>query len=75
MKYVLEGDENAHLFSLRNAHKDLRYLNAVANAAGVAHYLATAVKNPYAHAEATGQGDKNVPQISDVIAAMSGVKL
>ena len=74
-KYVVEGDVNAHLFSLRNAHKDLRYLNAVANAAGVAHYLATAVKNPYAHAEATGQGDKNVPQISDVIAALSGVKL
>jgi 3-hydroxyisobutyrate dehydrogenase-like beta-hydroxyacid dehydrogenase len=74
-KYVVEGDVNAHLFSLRNAHKDLRYLNAVANAAGVAHYLATAVKNPYAHAEATGQGDKNVPQIADVIAALSGVKL
>jgi 3-hydroxyisobutyrate dehydrogenase-like beta-hydroxyacid dehydrogenase len=75
MKYVVEGDVNAHLFSIRNAHKDLRYLNGVANTAGVAHYLATAVKNPYAHAEAIGQGDKNVPQISDVIAAMSGVKL
>ena len=75
MKYVVEGDRNAHLFSIRNAHKDLRYLNAVANAAGVAHYLATAVKNPYAHAEATGHGDDNVPQISDIIAAMSGVKL
>ncbi len=75
MKYVVEGDEKAHLFSIRNAHKDLRYLNAVANAAGIAHYLATAVKNPYALAEASGQGDKNVPQISDVIAAMNGVKL
>ncbi len=75
MKYALEGDEKAHLFSIRNAHKDLRYLNGVANGAGVAHYLATAVKNAYAHAEATGQGDKNVPQIVDVIAAMSGVKL
>jgi 3-hydroxyisobutyrate dehydrogenase-like beta-hydroxyacid dehydrogenase len=75
MKYVVEGDENAHLFSIRNAHKDLRYLNAVANSAGIAHYMATAVKNPFAHAEATGHGDKNVPQISDIIAAMSGVKL
>jgi 3-hydroxyisobutyrate dehydrogenase-like beta-hydroxyacid dehydrogenase len=75
MRYVVGRDEKAHLFSIRNAHKDLRYLNAVANSAGIAHYLATAVKNPYAHAEATGQGDKNVPQISDIIAAMSGVKL
>lgn len=75
MKYVLEGDKNAHSFSIRNAHKDLRYLNAVANAAGIAHYVATAVKNPYAHAEATGHGEDNVPQISDVIAAMNGVKL
>lgn len=75
MKYVLEGDRNAHVFALRNAHKDLRYLNGVANSVGIAHYLATAVKNPYAHAEATGHGEDNVPQISDIIAAMSGVKL
>ena len=75
MKYVVEGDKNAHLFSLRNAHKDLRYLSAVANAEGIAHYLATAVKNPYALAEASGQGDMNVPHISEVVAAMNGVKL
>jgi 3-hydroxyisobutyrate dehydrogenase-like beta-hydroxyacid dehydrogenase len=75
MRYVVGGDENAHLFSIRNAHKDLRYLNGVANSAGIASYLAPAVKNPFAHAEATGQGDKNVPQIADIVAALSGVKL
>lgn len=75
MKYVVEGDKNAHLFALRNAHKDLRYLNAVANAEGIAHYLATAVKNPYALAEASGQGDMNVPHIAAFIAGLNGVKL
>jgi 3-hydroxyisobutyrate dehydrogenase-like beta-hydroxyacid dehydrogenase len=75
MKYVLERDVNAHRFAIRNAHKDMRYVAEMANSAGVANWIGSAVKNYYAVAEATGHGDENVPQVSDVIAAMSGVKL
>lgn len=75
MKWVLERDENAHKFTLKNAHKDLRYVADMANAAGVANAMGAAAKNTYAIAEATGAGDKMVPMISDVVAALSGTRL
>ena len=35
-RWTLEGDPDAHKFSIANAYKDLRYLASMANAAGVA---------------------------------------
>lgn len=75
MKYVLERDEAAHKFTIRNAHKDMRYVAEMAAAAGVANWMGATIKNCYAVAEATGQGDKMVPQLSDTIAALNGTKL
>jgi hypothetical protein len=75
MKYVLERDENAHKFTIRNAHKDMRYVAEVAASANVANWLGASVKNYYAAAEATGQADKMVPMLSDIVAAMNGTKL
>lgn len=74
-KYLLERDENAHKFSLKNAHKDMRYVAGLANAAGVANFIGSAAKNYFAVAEATGNGDKMVPQLSDIVAGLNGVKL
>ena len=31
MQWTLAGDENAHRFTIANAHKDMRYLAAMAN--------------------------------------------
>ncbi len=75
MKYVLERDENAHRFSLKNAHKDMRYVAEMANAAGVANPIGAAARNYYAMAEATGNGDKMVPMLSDFVAALNGTRL
>ncbi len=75
MKYVLERDVNAHRFTLSNAHKDMRYVNNLANATGTANFISSSVKNIYAAAEGLGHGDWNVPQISDVVARMNGVSL
>ncbi|MEP9377457.1 NAD(P)-dependent oxidoreductase [Aquabacter sp. CN5-332] len=75
MKYVLERDVNAHRFTLSNAHKDLRYVNNLANATGAANFVSASVKNIYAAAEGLGRGAWNVPQISDVVAEMNGVSL
>lgn len=75
MTYVLERDENAHRFTLSNAHKDLRYLNNLATATGAANFVGASVKNVYAAAEGLGKGAWNVPQISDVVARMNGVSL
>ncbi|MEJ1160010.1 NAD(P)-dependent oxidoreductase [Prosthecomicrobium sp. N25] len=75
MKYVLERDENAHRFTIRNAHKDMRYVADLANAAGVANFIGSAVNNYYAVAEATGGAGKMVPMLSDVVAGLNGTKL
>ena len=75
MQYVLERDRNAHKFTLVNALKDVRYLESVANAAGVPNPVGNAVKNSFASAVAAGKGEDYVPMISDFIAERSGVSL
>ncbi len=73
MQYVVGGDENAHLFTLRNAHKDTRYLVDLANAHGIATHVSSAVKNSYAQAEGMGRGDSFVPMLTDIVAELNGV--
>jgi 3-hydroxyisobutyrate dehydrogenase-like beta-hydroxyacid dehydrogenase len=72
-KYVLEGDENAHLFTLKNAHKDVSYLAAMADAAGVANPLGAAVKNYFTSAVVQGKGAQFVPMLSDHVKSLNGV--
>lgn len=74
-KYVVERDENAHKFTLANAHKDMRYCAAMAEAAGIANPLGAAVKNYFAMAEAQGNGGKYVPMLSDEVAGWNGLSL
>jgi 3-hydroxyisobutyrate dehydrogenase-like beta-hydroxyacid dehydrogenase len=74
-KYVLERDRNAHQFTLRNAYKDVRYLEDMAQAIPLPNPVGNAVKNAYAAAVAAGKGDDYVPTISDFVAGQSGVKL
>ncbi len=73
--WVLQRDPNAHRFSISNALKDLTYLSAYANAAGVANPLGAAVRNSFAFAAGAGKADDFVPMLSDAVAAMNGVKL
>lgn len=68
-QYVLERDRNAHRFTLANAHKDTRYLAALAEAMNVEAGVARAVRDLYASAESQGDGDKFVPELSDIVAA------
>jgi 3-hydroxyisobutyrate dehydrogenase-like beta-hydroxyacid dehydrogenase len=74
-KYVLEGDRNAHQFTLVNALKDMRYLEAMADAAGMSNPVGNAVKNGFAQAISQGRADEYVPMLSDTIAQVNGVKL
>ena len=73
MKWTLERDENAHKFTIRNAHKDMRYLAAMANEAGAVNTLQAGVKNAFAAMEAAGGGDRFVPMLADFIAAQNGL--
>lgn len=73
--YVLDRNREAHKFTIRNAHKDMKYLAAMANTAGVCNMVGAAVKNYYALAESAGRGEDYVPMLSDVIAELNGVSL
>jgi 3-hydroxyisobutyrate dehydrogenase-like beta-hydroxyacid dehydrogenase len=73
IKWSREGDENAHKFSIANAHKDMRYLASMANDVGAVNNLQTLVKNSFAAMEAAGQGQKYVPMLADFIAHQNGL--
>ena len=74
MKWTLEGDENAHKFTIANAHKDMRYLANMANSVGAVNTMQNGVKNAFAAMEASSQGDRFVPMLADFIANQNGLK-
>jgi 3-hydroxyisobutyrate dehydrogenase-like beta-hydroxyacid dehydrogenase len=53
----------------------MRYLAAMAEAAGVANPVGGAVKNYYAMAVADGRAEDFVPMLSDFVARLNGVSL
>ena len=73
--YVLDRNRDAHKFTLKNAHKDMKYLAAMAQNAGVATPVGGAVKNYYAMAEAAGLAEDFVPMLSDFVAGLNGIAL
>lgn len=75
MRYTLEGDRDAHKFTLQNAYKDMRYLESMADTAGIANPMGNAVKNAFGLAVATGKGQDYVPMLAENVAAANGVKL
>ena len=75
MQYVLERDREAHAFTLRNALKDMRYVDAMANAAGLANPIGNAVKNGFAITVNIGRGEDYVPMLSDIVAELNGTSL
>jgi 3-hydroxyisobutyrate dehydrogenase-like beta-hydroxyacid dehydrogenase len=74
-RWVLERDREAHKFTVSNAHKDMKYLASMAEAAGIANPVGSAVKNYFALAQAAGRGDDFVPMLADFVAALNGVTL
>lgn len=73
MRYVVEGDPEAHKFALANAHKDMRYLVSLANESGIASHVSSVVKNGLAAAEAQGQGAAYLPTLYDFVQRMNGI--
>lgn len=76
MGYALEGNREAHRFTLSNAYKDLRYLESMANAATVTTTMASAAKNSFAGAVAQGGAgpEDYVPHLTDFVARANGVE-
>ncbi len=75
MGYALEGNREAHRFTLSNAYKDLRYVEAMANGVTMAAPMASAAKNSFAGAVATGGGgaEDYVPHLVDFTGRANGV--
>jgi 3-hydroxyisobutyrate dehydrogenase-like beta-hydroxyacid dehydrogenase len=75
MGYNLEGNREAHRFTLTNGFKDMRYVEAMANAATMTTPLASTIKNSFGTAVACG-GDgptDYVPHLADFIARANGL--
>ena len=75
MQWTLDGNRDAHKFTLSNAFKDLRYLEAMADAAGIANPVGNAVKNAFATAVAAGGVNDYVPMLPTHIGTANGVDL
>ena len=73
MQWSLLQDENAHRFTISNAHKDMRYLASMANELGLVSPLQAQVKNGFAAMEAAGQGERFVPMLADFIASINAL--
>ena len=74
MRFTLEGDREAHKFTLGNAFKDLRYLESMADKIGLVNGVGNAVKNAYATAVAAGGADDYVPMLPSYIDRLNGKK-
>jgi 3-hydroxyisobutyrate dehydrogenase-like beta-hydroxyacid dehydrogenase len=71
--YAAKGEKESHKFSIKNALKDLRYVENMANAVVVSNPIGNAVKNTYALATAQGRGEAYVPLVADTIATQNGL--
>lgn len=76
MGYALEGNREAHKFTLTNALKDMRYLESMADGVSLANPIGNAVKNSFALAHAAGgDGPEDyVPHLVDFVARANGVR-
>ena len=76
MGYALDGNREAHKFTMTNALKDLRYLESMANQAGIANPIGNAAKSSFARAMAVGgDGPEDyVPHLVDFVARENGLK-
>ena len=73
MKWTLEGDENAHPFTVANAHKDMRYVASLAAETGTATPMQAVLRNTFAMMDAAGQGDRFVPMLAGFVARLNGL--
>ncbi|NDR59687.1 NAD(P)-dependent oxidoreductase [Aliiruegeria sabulilitoris] len=73
MKWTMERDENAHRFTITNAHKDMRYLSNLAVSVSAVNPVQSVIRNHLSAMEAAGKGELFVPMLADFIAAMNGL--
>ena len=75
MSYSVEGNRESHKFTLTNALKDMRYLEAMADSVSLANPIGNAIKNSLALAcAAGGDGQEDyLPHLVDFVAKRNGI--
>ena len=74
-RWVLEGDHDAHKFTISNAFKDLTYLESMAGAVGLVNPVGNAVKNSFGVAMSAGGAKRYVPMLTDYIGQLNATDL
>ncbi len=74
MRWTLARDPDAHRFTIRNAHKDMRYLASLVSASGSVAPISAHLRNLFAAMEASGEADRFVPMTADFVARQNGLQ-
>ncbi len=72
--YIIDGDPEAHLFTLNNCLKDIKYFGQLADAANMAAPMTGAAKTYYHLAVAQGGGEEHMPMLTDYVSVASGAE-
>ncbi|NRB33070.1 MAG: NAD(P)-dependent oxidoreductase [Rhizobiaceae bacterium] len=74
MDCVVGGNREAHKFTMKNALKDLKYLESMADSVSLSNPIGNAAKNSFAQAIASGlDGPEDyVPHLSDFVKKQNG---
>lgn len=77
MGHLIDGNREAHKFTLTNALKDLIYLGSMADDVGLINTVGNSVKNTFANAVASdGAGSEDyVPHLVDYVAKLNATQL
>jgi 3-hydroxyisobutyrate dehydrogenase-like beta-hydroxyacid dehydrogenase len=75
MACAVEGNREAHRFTLSNGLKDMKYLESMADAASLVNPVGNAVKNALAGAVATGGGGSAdyIPHLPEFVGRANGL--
>ena len=77
MGYTIDGNREAHKFTITNAFKDLTYLEGMAESVKLANPVGNAIKNSFAQAYNNGgDGPENyVPHLPEYVGRANGIDL
>ena len=70
-KYAVEGDPNAHKFSIANGFKDLSYYSRLANRHRAATLMSDGALQTLKLGMAMGFGERFVPEVGDIVLALN----
>lgn len=71
-KYAVEGDPEAHRFSIANAFKDLSYYERLATRHRAATLMSDGALQTLKLGMAMGMGERYVPEMTDIVLALNG---